>query len=185
MARAVLISVVLLILSGCSDELIDEPDAAPESPAPQGSPATSDLVINEISPRPTSGPDWVELLNRGDQSVDLCEFFLTDNLDRLDHYLPLGAAAPPDACAPVLIEPGDYYVIYADDDPGAGPDHAPFELARADEIHLVLIVGLAVDSLVYLHPNGSEGQSLARVPDGEGLFFVSEESLGAANPEVE
>ena len=180
MARTILIS-TLLTLSACSDGPAVGPDAGPEAPPPQGSPATSDLVINEIAPRPESGPDWIEILNRSDVALDLCEFFVTDNLDRLDHYLALGGAAPPDACEPSPLGPGEYAVVIADDDPAAGPGHAPFKLARADEIHLVTIVGRAVDSLVYLHPDGAEGQSLARTPDGDGAFYVSAPTEGQPN----
>lgn len=181
--RTVFISIVFLV-SACSDapDAVG-PDAAPQEPEPQGSEATADLVINEISPRPGSGSDWIELYNRSGEPIDLCEFFVTDNLDRLDHYLPLGGAAPPDLCDPVMLEPGDYHVVFADDDPAAGFDHAPFSLGRADEVHVVLIVGLAVDSLIYLHPDGADGLSLARAPNGEGPFFVAGETQGAANSE--
>ncbi len=155
-----------------------EPDAAPRG---QGSAPRGALVINEVSPRPSAGADWIEIYNRSDAAVDLCEFFVTDSLDRLDHYLHLGGSAPPADCAPQMLGPSEYLVIYADDKAELGGEHAPFKLGASDEAHIVSVFGEAIDSLVYLHRDGDRGLSLARVPNGEGLFFASEESLGAEN----
>ncbi len=153
-------------------------DAAPRG---QGSEATAALIINEVAAKPASGSDWLELYNRSDSAVDLCEYFVTDSLSRLDHYLHLGAAPPPALCAPQFLAAGAYLVIYADDDALAGADHAPFKLGLADEAHLVSLRGEAIDSLVFLHARADEGLSLARVPNGEGLFWVSDSSEGRAN----
>lgn len=148
----------------------------------QGSEATGDLVINEVAAKPAAGADWLEVFNRSDAAVDLCDFFVTDSLDRLDHYHHLGGAPPPGECVEQLLGPGAYLVVYADDDTPAGPDHAPFKLGLADEAHVVSTRGEAVDSLVFLHARTDEGLSLARVPNGEGLFWVGEPSQGGENP---
>jgi hypothetical protein len=155
--------------------------ASDGGPVGQGSEARGALVINEVSAKPSSGPDWIELHNRSEQAVELCDFFVTDSLDRLDHYHHLGGAPPPSTCTSQLLEAGAYLIIYADDDVLLGPDHAPFKLGLADEAHVVSTEGEAIDSLVFLHSREDEGLSLARVPDGEGLFWVSEPSLGDAN----
>ena len=154
-------------------------DAAPVA---QGSPARGDLVINEVSPRSPDGPDWIELLNRSSQPVDLCGFFVTDDLDRLDHYVSLGGVLPPSPCPPVLLDAGAYLVIVADDDVAAGPDHAPFKLGEDDSVYVVDMGGLATDSFLYLYPRGHDNLTLARIPDGEGLFFLVEPTRGQANP---
>jgi hypothetical protein len=178
-----LLAIALTLVVGCgAEEVPTGPDAAPEI-AGQGSVATGMLVVNEVYPR-GAGPDWIELLNRGDEPLDLCGFFVTDSLDRLDHYLPLGGTAPPDACSETLLAPGGYLVVYADGDTAAGPDHAPFKLGMADEAHVVTTQGIPVDSFVYLHPSNASGQSLSRTPNGAGLFYLTEPSPGAANPEV-
>lgn len=167
---------ILLCLAACGDNGETHPDAgADAAPVGQGSEAESDLVVNEVA----ADADWVELQNRSAAAIDLCDYFLTDQMDRLDHYLALGGAAPPDPCEPALLEAGAYLVIETDD--GAAPGHAPFRLAAADEVHVALWTGHAVDGLLYL-ATGEPGQTLARRPDGEGLFYPADPSRGEANP---
>lgn len=166
---------MLVALAACGDNLGDTTGVTPDAAVGQGAAPTADLIINEISPRPGDGPDWIELANRSAAPIDLCDYFLSDSLDRLDHYLPLGGAAPPEPCEPALLLPGAYLVITADDDQGA-----PFRLGVADEVHLIRTDGTPVDSLVYLYQEAG-GLSLARHPDLEGLFFASEPSRGEAN----
>ena len=49
-------------LSACSD-----PATAPDAgDLGQGSETTAALVINEVSPKPASGADWLEIMNTSD-----------------------------------------------------------------------------------------------------------------------
>lgn len=171
------VMVLVCALGACGGDEEAAPDAAVPDAAPvgQGSEASADLVINEIDPH--GAPDWLEILNRSGDPIDLCDYLVTDALDRLDHYHPLGGALPPDPCEPSLLGAGDYLVVIADD----GAEGAPFELGGGDELHLADWTGRAVDSLLYLHLD-EDGRSLARAPDGEGLFFLAEPSRGEANP---
>jgi hypothetical protein len=149
----------------------------------QGTEARGPLVVNELVASPDNGPDWIEVFNRSDADIDLCDYFLSDSLDRLDHYHHLAGAPPPEACAPTMLAVGGFLVIYADDNTAAGPDHAPFKLGEADEAHIISTRGEAIDSLIYLLPGLSKGTSLARQPSGEGLFWISQPSMGAHNPD--
>jgi hypothetical protein len=170
--------ILVVVLAGCDDVRPVEDDAGPAVPQGQGSEASSDLVINEVAPR-GDGPDWIELFNRSDESVDLCGYFLTDSVDRLDHYLPLGGVAPPAPCEPMLLDAGARRIVLAD-----GVE-APFQLGIADEIHLVAVDGLVVDGLLFLYGPGPlvpADVSLARDPDGDGLFFERAPTPGEANP---
>ena len=178
--------IVALALAGCDQSAGGGPDGGLDAgPRRQGSSPTGPLVINEVAPRPADGADWLELVNRSDQTVELCDYFVTDSIDRLDHYLLLGPAIYPDRCQSRPLAPGDYLVVVADGDPDAGPDHAPFQLGVADEAHVIGRDGLVVDSFIYLYPQDGDGRSLARSPDGEGLFFLAEPTPGAANPELQ
>lgn len=183
--RALVLAAATALVGACGDQGSLEPDAgAPDAgPTGQGSAATGALAINEVAPRPDDGPDWVEIVNRSDEAVDLCDYLVTDSLDRLDHYHPLGGAAPPDLCEPRMLAPGAYLVVYADDAAEPSLDHAGFQLARADQVHVATWTGDVVDLLLYLHL-ADDGAALARRPDGEGLFYPTASTAGAANPEL-
>lgn len=172
----------VLVLAAC-DPALSEQDSGVESVG-QGSEVRSALIINEVSARPAAGPDWLEIYNRSEAAIDLCDYFVTDALDRLDHYYHLGDAPPPLECEARLLEAGAYLVVYADDDAAAGTGHAPFKLGAADGAHVVSSTGEARDSLLFLHADNYKGLSLARVPNGEGLFWPAEPTPGTANSEV-
>jgi hypothetical protein len=190
--RVPVLVLAALAVAACGDNGIAPIDAGTDAgERPQGSLAASDLVINEVAPR-GAGADWIELHNRSAAPIDLCGVFLTDSVDRLDHFLPLGGVMPPDPCPPRLIAPGAYLVVWTDDTPiEAGvpidPEHAPFELGIADEIHLVSTAGAVIDGLLFLYPPGPDAPAevtMARVPDGTGPFWQRPPSPGAANPEA-
>ena len=190
---AALFTAAVLLASACGDNLTPAsapdagPTAGPDAAAAvgQGSLPGTPLVLNELAPDPGQGADWIEIVNRSDGPIDLCGYFVTDALDRLDHYYPLGRTLPPDPCTPRMLDPGGYLVVLADDGGDGqddGADHAPFKLALAEELHLVAWTGLAQDSLLYLQ-QGGPGQSLARRPDVRGLFYPAAPTPGAPNPE--
>lgn len=185
---AVVAPAVFIVCLGCGPAESGGPDAgtADAGVVIQGGEARGDLVVNEVAPRPQTGPDWFELHNRSAAAIDLCEYFVTDSLDRLDHYSPLGGVAPPESCPPRWLEAGDYYLVFADDTPALGPEHARFKLGVADAVHVVTRAGLPMDNLVYLYPDGATEDELvlARAPDGQGPFYLIEPTPGAPNPEV-
>lgn len=166
-------------VAGCDgDPGTTEPDAALPTPdaAPvgQGSPPMRDIAINEVATEPATGPDWIELVNRGGAAATLDGMFVSDAADRPDHYYQFPAGT--------TLAPGAYLLVWADSgDPGAG-HHAPFELGQADSVVLLGPTGLTVDRLIYLAQ--SDGRTLARVPDHEGLFFAVAPTMGAPNPET-
>jgi hypothetical protein len=179
-----LAAISAIFLLACSDTPGTDPDGGEDAgPIIQGTEATAEIAINEVAPRNGAAADWIEIVNRSDADVDLCNYFVSDSLDRLDHYLHLGASPPPAACTPVLLAPGAFHIIYADDQTALGSDHAPFKLSRADEVHLVTVEGAVLDSLFYLFPADADGSTLARLPSQEGPFYLGAPSLGEDNPE--
>ncbi len=173
--------------SGCGDNSVFIPEVEPTGPTAQGSAPRSDMIITEVAPSGV-GPDWLELHNRGTDPVDRCDFFVTDSLDRLDHYAPLAGGQPFASCEPSLVSPGEFVIVVADGQLDAriidGVLHAPFKLGIADQVHLVDLGGRAIDSLIYLHESGSD-QTLARIPTASGRFFTTDETRGVSNPTEE
>jgi hypothetical protein len=90
-----------------------------------------DLVINELlADNESVGPDpngefddWVELFNRGSQPIRLEGYYLSDRQDEPYAY------ALPD----VTLGPGEYFLVWCDNDPEQGSDHADFRLAAEGE----------------------------------------------------
>lgn len=177
-ANVALFTALLGGAGACSGGGEGTPDGGPPgdaradaAPVGQGSEPQGDLVVNEVFPEPPTGPDWIELANRGSATVDLSGYFISDASDRLDHYyeFPEGTT----------LAAGAYLIVWADNgDPGEG-HHAPFQLGGADGVVVLGPTGLVVDNLVYLVDDGG---ALARTPDHEGLFFADPApSPGAAN----
>ncbi len=169
----------LLQLAACgTEEPAGDPDASVAAdaapPEGQGAAPRGDIAINEVAASPSAGEDWVEIVNRGAATVDLSGWFFTDAVDRPDHFYVFPAGT--------TLEPTQYLIVWADDAQGDGGHHAPFELGRADAVHLLTPEGLAADSLLYL--DGDDGRTLSRVPDREGLFFPATPTQAAANQEA-
>src|SRR3989304_798776 len=87
-------------VAGCDgDPGTTEPDAALPTPdaAPvgQGSPPMRDLAINEVATEPATGPDWIELVNRGGAAATLDGMFVSDAAARPGPPPPLPARPPP------------------------------------------------------------------------------------------
>ena len=117
---------------------------APNSPLRTGNPAT--LKINEwlANEEVSRGSDFVELYNPDPLPVDLGGLYLTDNPNALPHRLMLNQQMPLLVKAPWSIAPlsfiaggvvegglkiGAYAVFTADNDTGAGANHADFALS--------------------------------------------------------
>ncbi len=144
----------------------------------------SPIVINEFmadndttiqDPDGTGFPDWIELHNTSDSSVDLSGYFLTDNLqDTTKFEIPSGVSIPADG----------YLIFWADNDPEQGPTHATFKLSSGgEEIGLYAPIALgngAADSYVFGEQASdiSEGRSC---DGGETWAFMSSPTPGTSN----
>ena len=123
----------------------------------------SDLVINEImadngitvaSPDGKS-PDWIELFNTGNETINLTGMYLTDDLnDPTRWQFPEGTT----------LGPKEYLIVWADRD--GGELYASFALnANGEEIGLFDSDGSTlIDSVVFLKQ--LQDVSYGRIPDG-------------------
>jgi hypothetical protein len=67
--------------------------------------------------------DWFEIHNPGDQAVNLSGMFVSDDLEN-ERKSPL---------PPVILNPGDDLLFWADNEPGQGPYHCNFKFSASGE----------------------------------------------------
>jgi hypothetical protein len=73
---------------------------------------------------PGEYPDWIELVNLGEEPVNLNGFYLTDDLQRPTKFR---------ISADIILAPGDTVLFWADGDPQQGPRHLNFKLSKQGE----------------------------------------------------
>jgi len=136
--------------------------------------AVSAIVLNEIMAKNVAViadpqgeyDDWIELKNVGDRVVDLAGMYLSDSPDN-----PLKWQFPEET----LIGPGEYLLVWADEDDGDEPGlHANFKLSAGGEtvwLFDTIQNGHALlDSVVFGSLAGD--QSCGRDPDGAGPMRI-------------
>lgn len=150
-----LLLIAALLLSACAPQAA-APTVPPQTPAPappeeSAAPRYPDtVVISEIMAKNRTTvddgsacfPDWIELHNTGDESVDLDGWTLSDR-DNL----------PKAMFPPLVLEPDGYLLIFA------GKDHAP----AADE--LLAPFGISAGETVYLRAPDGELKAAAEAGD--------------------
>ena len=151
-----LVGAALLFGSGCSAE--------PATPA--ASPLYGVLFINEfmasnqrtISDEAGQFPDWVELYNSGDSSLELRTTFMTDDLSR-----PMKWTFPD-----TVLPPQGHLLVWCDGGYRQGALHASFKLAvEGEQLGLYVTDGdrvYMVDTLSF-GPQSTD-TSYGRLPDG-------------------
>lgn len=137
----------------------------------------NEIVINEISTSASDlldnageAEDWIELYNAGTQPVNLAGLYITDNLSiRTKYQLPEGTGDE------MTLQPGEYKILWADEDLEQGADHLDFKLSNEGEaIGLYQVMGEnihKIDEHVFqaqLH----EG-SFSRIPNATGAFVFT------------
>ena len=126
------------------------------------------LVINEVAAQ--GDPlDWFELYNASDESIDLADFVMADDLTDESKRVSLPAGT--------VIEAGAFLQIELDKDGWPG-----FALGRDEELGIWTADGTLVASVDWEKGQADEGTSWARLPDITGDFqTVDTPTPGAPN----
>lgn len=146
------------------------------------------IIINEFSASNSvyedsfgEKDDWIELYNKGTEPVDIGGFFITDNLNQKTKYrIPLGDEE-------TVVQPGEYKLLWADEQVGQGPLHLSFKLsADGEQIGIYQKVGadiIKVDELTY----GAQqtNTSYSRIPNITGPFLETAKYTPLAENELE
>ena len=118
--------------------------------------------------------DWIELYNKGTESVDLSGYFMSDGDGELAKWqFPDGTSIAPDG----------YLIVWADkdeDQSSADELHADFKLsADGEQIYLVNTDTVIIDNVLYAEQ--TEDSSFARLPNGTGDFQNANPTFNAYN----
>ncbi|MBN2053603.1 lamin tail domain-containing protein [bacterium] len=132
------------------------------------------LVLNELMAANDSTiaddageyDDWIEIGNAGSVTIDLTGLALTDNLENPQAFL----------FPAISLTPGDYLIVWADDEPEQGALHAPFKLTSDGEAVYLLDGATILDSTRF--PALGTDVSWGRWPDLSGDWKI----MGAATP---
>ncbi len=138
--------------------------------APDGSP----IVDGEGMPA-----DWIEVYNPLPAPVSLRGFTLTDDRGRPGRY----------RFPAMVLQPGEFVLVVADNRPEAGPFHAGFRLGGGgEEIFLFALDGAAlVDRIVFrsMADNASAGRFPDGAREGENYGVIYAPSPGRANGQID
>ncbi len=143
-----------------------------------------ELSINEImadntftirDPSDNVFEDWIEIYNHGSSTINLSGFFLTDSRGRPGQW-PF-----PDT----TLAPGDFMLVWADNDSGAAGLHTNFGLSSTSGEFVGLFWDTGADTILVdgksFGPQRSD-ISLGRSPDGgESYVFYLVATPGASN----
>ncbi len=140
-----------------------------------------DIVINEfladndsiggIADAAGDYDDWIELYNNSSNTVDLSDFYLSDDYAaRKKWAFPTGTT----------IAPNEYLIIWADEDDGQDGLHATFKLSKSGE-QLIFSHkdNTVIDSISYT--TQTTNRSSARRPNGTGDFVIQQSTFAANN----
>ena len=145
---------------------------------------TANVVINEIMASNETTitdefgeyEDWIEIYNAGNTVAPIYQYFLSDDPENPRKWrLPN-----------TILDPGQYLVIWADNDPEQGAYHTNFKLKKEGEF-----IGLfdektnhnaVVDQLTF--PAHETDKGYARIPNGAGDFVILDYATPFANNEM-
>jgi len=121
--------------------------------------ASNDSIGGEADPA-GGYPDWIELYNTQDFTIDLSDVYLSDDFTDLRKWqFPDGT----------MIDAHDYLIVWADNDLDQPGIHASFKLSKGGEqLYLSNAVGTMIDSISF--GEQKTNVAFARVPNGIGDF---------------
>ena len=136
------------------------------------------LVLNECMPDNDATvvdeagdfDDWVEVANTGAAPIDLAGLRMVDHHDGSTLY----------TFPSLTLNPGEYTLVWCDEEPLEGSAHAPFRLDAAGEEVYLLDGAHIIDQLSF--PAMGTDQTWGRWPDGSGAWqLLSLATPGAVN----
>jgi hypothetical protein len=139
----------------------------------------SAVVINEFMASNTKTvadqdgeyDDWIELFNKSTQAVNISSWFMSDDASKLTKWtFPAGT----------IIGPGEYLIVWADENGSQKGLHANFKLsAGGEELFLLDTLQRIVQQIQFGQQQPDMGY--ARMPNGSGNFVVQKATFKQNN----
>ena len=142
--------------------------------------AFQDLAINEVmasnsfTQTDESGDydDWIELYNNTEYKISTSGMYLSDDQNVLNKW------ELPD----VVIYPGNYFIVWADEDTTQSSVHANFKMDKdGDSLWLSYENGTVIDSLIFNEQY--DVSTIGRYPNGYGSFIEMIPTFDTKNDE--
>ena len=134
--------------------------------------AANDIYVNDYGKR----ADWIELFNRGQEPVDVAQWFISDDEKDATKY-QIGASDQ----ANTIIQPNGHLVIWCDGKSSESQLHLPFKLKNESSILILQSPdGEWKDSVRY--DTHSSKETVGRFPDGgRNLWTFYHPTIGTHN----
>jgi len=114
----------------------------------------NNIVINEIFRKSSKDrPDWIELYNKGSETIDISGWQIRDSMDRTPYLIPDGTE----------IGSEKFLVITQDE---TGETGFVFGLGNADKVRVYDAEEIEMDKIEWEEDDIPENESLGRIPDG-------------------
>ena len=143
---------------------------------------SSNIVINEIMASNDNTiadefdefDDWIEIYNKGNVSIDMSNYHLSDDITNLEKY----------TFPNITLGPDEYYIVWADDDEeDQGDNHATFKLSSSGEELYLSDENLNIIDGFQFGPQEID-MGYARVPNGVGDFVIQSPTFSSNNDEL-
>jgi len=121
--------------------------------------------------------DWIELYNYSDKPIDLNGMYFSDDLNNPAKFQILA-----DDVNNMVLQPGDYQIFWADNQPEQGGNHLNFKLSSDGErLGLFDLDGKTCIDYIFYNQQ-CENISMGRIPDGSSNWaFIDTPTPGKAN----
>ncbi|MCB9224209.1 MAG: CotH kinase family protein [Crocinitomicaceae bacterium] len=144
--------------------------------SPQKSIVINELMaVNSTTQADPSGDydDWIELYNNSSTAISLDGYHISDDASNLNLW-PLPS---------VTLQPGDFFIIWADNETTEPGVHANFKLSGSGEsLYLTDDLGFLLDQVDF--PQQSDDISYARFPNGTGNFTFMYPTFSSENTTI-
>jgi hypothetical protein len=176
--KSVIIAFAILLALLLSSSLVFHPDSA--NAQETQTPTVTSIVINEVMADNEAAvegpygtyPDWVELYNPSNETLDVGGMYLCDRLSNPTWQFSAGT----------VIEPHGFLLVWADGDSSLGSMHTDFRInANGETIALFADDGVTLVDSVQLEKQ-LEDVSFGRSPDGGSSWkYMTKPTPGSAN----